>query len=63
MIIIKLGNGENIERALKRYKNKFTNTKVIKHLREKQEYKKPSEIKRKENQKAVYVQKLKNDND
>lgn len=63
MIIIKIGNGENIERALKRFKNKFTNTKVIKQLRERQEYEKPSEKKRKENQKAKYIQKLKKDND
>lgn len=63
MIIIKISNGENIERALKRYKNKFTNTKVIKKLREKQEYEKPSEKKRKEFQKAKYVQKIKNDNE
>lgn len=63
MIIIKIANGENIERALKRFKNKFTNTKVIKQLRERQEYEKPSEKKRKENQKAKYIQKLKKDND
>lgn len=63
MLIVKISNGENIERALKKFKTKFTNTKVIKQLKEKQEYEKPSEKKRKENQKAKYVQKLKNDNE
>lgn len=61
MIIIKVGNGENIERALKRYKNKFTKTKVVKQLRDRQEFEKPSEKKRKQKQKAKYVQKFKNE--
>ena len=62
MIIIKVGNGENIERALKRFKNKFTNTKVVKQLRDRQEFEKPSEKKRKELQKAKYIQNLNKDN-
>lgn len=62
MIIVKVDNGENIERALKRFKNKFTNTKVIKQLRDRQEFEKPSEKKRKELQKAKYIQNLNKDN-
>ena len=42
MIIIKVKNGENIERALKRFKNKFSKTKVVKELRERQQFDKPS---------------------
>lgn len=46
--------GENIERALKRYKRKFRNTKVLQQLRDRKQYTKPSEAKRKTKQKAVY---------
>lgn len=61
MIIIKQQKGENIERMLKRYKKKVDNTKVLKELRNRQEYTKPSVKKRKEKQKAIYIEKLKND--
>jgi len=58
MIIIPLKEGENIERALKKFKRKFEKTGVIKELRERQVYKKPTTRKREQNQKAVYVQHL-----
>lgn len=58
MIIVPVKEGENIERALKKFKRKFEKTGVIKELRNRQAFKKPSEIKRDEIKKAVYVQKL-----
>jgi small subunit ribosomal protein S21 len=42
MIIIPVKEGENIERALKRFKRKFEKTGVIKELRERQVFTKPS---------------------
>lgn len=58
MIIVPLKEGENIERALKKFKRKFEKTGVIKELRERQAYKKPSIKKREEKIRAVYVQHL-----
>ena len=50
---------ENIERALKRFKRKFEKTGVIKELRQRQAYKKPSIIKREEKLHAIYIEQLK----
>jgi len=58
MIVIPLKEGENIERALKKFKRKFEKTGVIKELRERQAYKKPSVAKRDVKKRAVYIQKL-----
>ena len=38
MLIIKVKEGENIDRALKRYKRKTRNTKLVNLLRENKEY-------------------------
>ena len=59
MIVIPIKEGENIERALKKFKRKFEKTGVIKELRERQAYSKPSIIKRQTKIKAVYLQQLK----
>ncbi len=58
MLKIKVQDGENIERALKRMKNKFRNTKVLQRLRENQHFTKKSVKRRKEIQKAEYIQGL-----
>jgi small subunit ribosomal protein S21 len=58
MIIIPIKEGDNIERALKKFKRKFEKTGVIRELRERQAFKKPSVKKREVQQKAVYVQQL-----
>jgi len=64
MLIIKNQKGENIERMLKRYKRKFDRTKVLKQLREKQQFTKPSVKRRAQIQKARYVeQKFGSNND
>lgn len=59
MLIVKVEKGESIDRALKRMKRKQKNTKLIKKLRDRQEFVKPSTKKRKQIQKAKYAQKLK----
>jgi small subunit ribosomal protein S21 len=63
MIIIPVKEGENIERALKRFKRKFEKTGVIKELRERKKYTKPSIKRREELKKAIYVQGLQQQED
>ncbi|GBU08124.1 30S ribosomal protein S21 [Bacteroidales bacterium] len=58
MIIVPIKEGENIERALKKFKRKFEKTGVVKELRRRQAFIKPSVVARKAKIKAVYVQKL-----
>jgi small subunit ribosomal protein S21 len=58
MIIVPVKEGENIERALKKFKRKFEKTGIIKELRDRQEFTKPSVRRREEIKHAVYVQKL-----
>lgn len=58
MIVIPIKEGENIERALKRFKRKFEKTGVIKELRERQAYTKPSVVRRTEIKRAIYVEGL-----
>ncbi len=58
MIVVPVKEGENIERALKKFKRKFEKTGVIKELRRRQQFEKPSEIKREKMMHAVYVQQL-----
>jgi ribosomal protein S21 len=56
MIIVPLKEGENIEKALKKFKRKYEKTGVVKELRRRQEFQKPSVVKRKQRLHAVYVQ-------
>jgi len=42
MLIIPIKEGENIDRALKRYKRKFDRTKTMKNLRSRKNFTKPS---------------------
>lgn len=58
MIIVPVKDGENIERALKKFKRKYEKTGVVKELRARQQYDKPSVLKRLKMERAVYVQKL-----
>ncbi len=60
MIIVPLKEGENIERALKKFKRKFEKTGIVKELRRRQAFSKPSVDKRKQKIHAVYVQKMQN---
>ena len=58
MIVVPVKEGENIERALKKFKRKFEKTGVVKELRRRQQFNKPSEVKRLQMERAVYVQSL-----
>lgn len=55
--------GENIERALKKFKRKFEKTGVIKELRSRKDYTKPSVKKRVEKLHAIYVQNMQENED
>ena len=56
MLIIEVKEGESIDRALKRYKQKHRRTQMHKKLRDRQFYTKPSIRRRKEILNAVYRQ-------
>lgn len=54
MLIIEVKNGETIDKALRRYKRKSRDTKVIRELRDRKQFTKPSVRRRAERLKAVY---------
>ncbi|WP_272149987.1 30S ribosomal protein S21 [Tenacibaculum aiptasiae] len=58
MLKIIVKEGENIDRALKRYKRKFRNVKILQELRERKQFTKPSVARRAQIQKAAYKEKL-----
>ena len=55
MIIIEVKEGESIDRALKRYMRKHRNVGVVKELRKRQQFTKPSVRRRNELLKAQYL--------
>ncbi len=57
MIIIDRKDDESIDRVLKRYKNKHRKVEVVKELRKRKEFVKPSVMRRKEVLKAIYRRK------
>ncbi len=59
MLIIPVKEGENIERALKKYKKKFDKTNQMKELRRRKEFVKPSVVDRQNRIRAAYAQKMK----
>lgn len=59
MLKIEIKEGENIERALKRYKRKHRNIQVMQNIRENQYFTKKSVKRRRIIQKASYIQSLK----
>ena len=58
MLIIPVKDGENIDRALKRFKRKFDKTGGMRQLRTRKEFIKPSVKNRDKIKKAVYIQRL-----
>ena len=58
MIVVPVKEGENIEKALKKFKRKFEKTGVIKELRNRQAFEKPSVANRKKIMRAIYIQKV-----
>jgi small subunit ribosomal protein S21 len=58
MLIVPVKEGENIERALKRFKQKFNRTGKMRSLRERKQFTKPSIERRQQKLKARYIQHL-----
>ena len=58
MIIVQVKEGENIERALKKFKRKFEKTGIVRELRSRKTFEKPSVKRREQKNKAIYVQHL-----
>ena len=58
MIIINVKENESIDKALKRFKKKFERTGVLRELRSRQHFEKPSISRRTEKIKAAYTQKM-----
>lgn len=56
MLIVEVKNGDNIDQALKKLKRKFQNAGVLRELRRRREFVKPSVKRRNEIIKAVYLQ-------
>ena len=54
MLVIPVKEGENIDRALKRFKRKFLKTGTLKQLRAKKQYIKPSERLRKKAESYIF---------
>ncbi len=58
MIIINIKENESIEKALKRFKKKFERTGILKEIRGRNFYEKPSVTKRAQKIKAAYKEKM-----
>ncbi|MCD6065556.1 MAG: ribosomal protein [Bacteroidetes bacterium] len=58
MLIVQVKEGESLEKALKKFKKKFEKTGIVKELRERQKFTKPSVQRREQIIKAVYKEKL-----
>ena len=58
MIKVIIGKNENFNRALKRFRVRVRNTKVLQNYKTKQEFIKKSVKRRREIQKAQYIQQL-----
>lgn len=63
MLIIPVKDGENIDKALKRFKRKFDRTQTMRQLRNRQAFTKPSVSRRAQVQKAQYIQRLRDSED
>ncbi|MBZ4676012.1 MAG: ribosomal protein [Anaerophaga sp.] len=63
MIVVPVKEGENIERALKKFKRKFEKTGTMREIRNRQAFIKPSVRRREKIKKAAYIQKLQEDNE
>ncbi len=58
MLIIPVKDGESIDKALKKYKRKFDKTGVVRQLRSRQQFTKPSVTNRQQRLRAAYKQQL-----
>ncbi|MDR2834856.1 MAG: 30S ribosomal protein S21 [Bacteroidales bacterium] len=58
MIIVQVKDGEQLDKSLKKFKKKFEKTGVVKELRRRQSFEKPSITQRQGKLHAIYVQQL-----
>lgn len=58
MLVVAVKEGESIEKALKKFKKKFEKTGVVKQLRSRKNFEKPSVTKRQTKIKAIYKQQM-----
>ncbi|MDR1793334.1 MAG: 30S ribosomal protein S21 [Bacteroidales bacterium] len=63
MIIVPVKDGESVDRALKKLKRKFEKIGIMREIRTRQKFTKPSVINRERKLKAIYVQKLRAQNE
>jgi small subunit ribosomal protein S21 len=57
MIIVQIKEGENLEKSLKAFKKKFDRIGIVKELRARKIYSKPSIVRRQKKLKAILRQK------
>lgn len=62
MIVVKVNEDDTIERAIKKYKRKFEKVGILKEIRARKEYVKPSVKRRQQLLKAKYIQRLRSMN-
>lgn len=58
MLIVKVNEADKLDKALKQFKRKVNNTKLVQELRGRQEFVKPSVRARRQKIKAIYAQKM-----
>lgn len=63
MLIVPVKDGEPIERALKKFKKKFERTGVMKEMRARKTYVKPTVQKREDKLRAIYREQYLNNQD
>lgn len=63
MLRVIVNDGDKIERAIKQFKRKCNDTKLVRELRDRKEFQKPSVIARRQRLRAEYIQKLRNEED
>lgn len=57
-VTVYVKENEGVERALKRFKKKFDRIKILRKLRAKTHYKKPSTVRREKRTRAIYRRKM-----
>lgn len=63
MAKVKVRNGESLEQALRRFNREVLKAGILKELRNRERYKKPSEVrteKKKERARKIYIDNLRN---
>jgi small subunit ribosomal protein S21 len=58
MLIIKKGDNGSVDKMLKTYKRKVREIRLHKEIKSRREFLKPSEVRRKQIQTAIYQQKI-----